>query len=213
MSVSAFMDHNFRHFNARETRDAARGWKAHLEKGGKMFLAMGGAMSTAELGLTLAEMIRQDKIHAVSCSANNLEEDIYNLVAHDFYKMLPGYRDLTAKEEKQLYNDKFNRVTDTCIPEDEAFRRIESVLIPLWKKAAEEKKSYFPYEYIYELIRTGALEKFYQIDPKDSWVVAACEKNIPIFTPGFEDCTTGNIFVACVMAGDVNSIGVIKGAF
>ena len=210
MTISEFMDHNYRHFNARETLSAARAWKTHLEKGGKMFLAMAGAMSTAEIGLTLAEMIRQDKIHAISCSANNLEEDIYNLVAHDFYKVVPHYRDLTAEQEKELYEGKLNRVTDTCIPEDEAFRRIQAELLPLWQKADKEGKSYFPYEFIYELIRTGALEKYYQIDPKDSWVVAACEKNLPIFTPGFEDCTTGNIFVSCVMDGLVSRFDVIK---
>ncbi len=209
-TVSGFMDHHFRHFNARETVDAAKAWKTHLEKGGKMFFTMGGAMSTAEIGLSLAEMIRQEKIHAISCTAANLEEDIYNLVAHDFYKMVPHYRDLTAKEEKELYDNHFNRVTDTCIPETEAFRRIQAELLPLWQKADKEKKSYFPYEFFYELIRSGALKKYYQIDPKDSWMVAAAEKNLPIFTPGFEDCTAGNIFVSCVMDGLVSGFQVYR---
>jgi len=209
-TISAFMEHNFRHFNARESLDAAKAWRKHLDGDGKMFLAMAGAMSTAELGISLAEMIRQDKIHAISCSANNLEEDIYNLVAHDFYKMVPGYRDLTAKDEKKLYEEKLNRVTDTCIPEDEAFRRIESVLLPLWQKADKAGERYFPYEFIYELIRSGALKQVYQIDPTDAWVVAACEKNLPIFTPGYEDCTTGNIFVSCVMDGLLSRYDIIR---
>ncbi|MGE3279265.1 MAG: deoxyhypusine synthase family protein [Candidatus Altimarinota bacterium] len=213
MNISQFMDHHFRHFNARETRDAARGWKEHLEKGGKMFLAMGGAMSTAELGLSLAEMIRQDKIHAISCSANNLEEDIYNLVAHDFYRMIPNYRDLTNADEKKLYDESLNRVTDTCIPEEEAFRRIQKALLPLLQEADKNGKRYFPYELFYELIRSKALEPSYQIDPKDSWVVAACEKNIPIFSPGFEDCTFGNIYVSMVMDGLLSGYHVIKSGF
>ena len=101
-----------------------------------MFLAMAGAMSTAELGLTLAEMIRQDKIAFVCCSANNLEEDIMNLVAHNHYYRVPGYRDLTPEQEQELINNHYNRVTDTCIPEEEAFRRLEKHLAEVWDKSS-----------------------------------------------------------------------------
>ncbi|HXT58074.1 MAG TPA: deoxyhypusine synthase family protein, partial [Pirellulales bacterium] len=113
MSISQFMDHHFRHFNARETVDAAKAWKQHLEQGGKMLLAMAGAMSTAELGISLAKMIRAGKIHAISCTAANFEEDVFNLVAHDEYRMVPHYRDLSPDDEQQLRDDGFNRVTDT----------------------------------------------------------------------------------------------------
>ncbi len=58
--VSRFVKHNFRHFNAAALVDAADGWTRHLDKGGKMLVTLAGAMSTAELGITLAEMIRQD---------------------------------------------------------------------------------------------------------------------------------------------------------
>ena len=67
--ISEFMEKNFRHFNARETLDAAKGWKKLLDDGGKMLVAMAGAMSTGELGITLAEMIRKDKVGAISCTA------------------------------------------------------------------------------------------------------------------------------------------------
>lgn len=209
-AISKFLDHNFRHFNARETLEAARAWKVHLEQGGKMLLTMAGAMSTAEIGLSLARMIREDKVHMISCTAANLEEDIYNLVAHDFYKMLPNYRDLTPAEEKELYENGFNRVTDTCIPEDEAFRRLGGALLPLLQKAEADGRSAFPYEYYYEMIRSGALKQHYQIDPQDSWVVAASERNLPIITPGYEDCTTANIIVSWVISEQLKGYSTIK---
>ena len=93
--VSQFLRHHFRHFNAAALIDAAEAYRAHLDKGGKMMVTLAGAMSTAELGLSLAEMIRQDKVHAISCTGANLEEDIFNLIAHDFYERVPHYRHLT----------------------------------------------------------------------------------------------------------------------
>ncbi len=208
--VSTFMKHHYRHFNARETVAAAEGWNEHLKKKGKMLVTLGGAMSTAELGLSLAEMIRQDKVHAISCTAANLEEDIYNLVAHDFYKVIPNYRDLTAEDEMDLFNNHFNRVTDTCIPENEAFRRIETALMPLLIDADKNGKRKFPFEYYYEMLRNGSLEKFYQIDPKDSWMHAAMLKNLPIVTPGYEDCTTGNIIAGHVIEGTLSGFQCVK---
>lgn len=202
-AISQFITHHYRHFNAATLVDAAKAYDAHLNKGGKMMLAMAGAMSTAELGLSLAEMIRQDKIHIVSCSANNLEEDLMNLVAHTHYKRIPNYRDLTPEQERELLDKHLNRVTDTCIPEEEAFRRLEKHLLKVWKAADDKGERYLPYEYMYQMIRSGELEQYYDIDPKDSWVLAACEKNIPIVVPGWEDCTMGNIFTAHVIQGDL----------
>ncbi len=210
MSVREFIRHHYRHFNAAVVVDATEAYLAHLAKGGKMFLTLAGAMSTAELGLSLAEMIRQNKVHAICSTGANLEEDIFNLVAHDHYKRVPNYRNLSDQEEVALRDRGMNRVTDTCIPEEEAMRRIERQVLKIWKRADQEKKRYFPYEYMYELIRGCHIREFYQVDPKDSWVVAACEKNLPVFTPGWEDSTLGNIFVANVIRGDVSSFDVVK---
>ena len=69
--------------------DASDAYSAHLDEGGKMMMTLAGAMSTAELGISLAEMIRQDKVQAISCTGANLEEDIFNLVAHDHYERVP----------------------------------------------------------------------------------------------------------------------------
>jgi deoxyhypusine synthase len=210
MKISDFMKRHYRHFNAAVTVDAAQGWVDHLKKGGKMFLTMAGAMSTAELGLSLAEMIRQNKVHGICTTGANLEEDVFNLVAHTKYKRIPQYRTLSAQEEADLRDAGMNRVTDTCIPEEEAIRKIEKLLLNLWQKADKAGQSYFPYEILYQLLDEPALKKSFEIDPKDSWLIAAKEKNLPIFTPGWEDSTTGNIFVAHVIKGDLTRYNIVK---
>ncbi|MDE3033390.1 MAG: deoxyhypusine synthase family protein, partial [Acidobacteriota bacterium] len=133
--IGSFVKHHFRHFNAAALVDAAEGYRTFLAGGGRMMLSMAGAMSTAELGLSLAEMIRQDKIHLITCTGANLEEDIFNLVAHDFYERVPHYRDLTPADEKALLDRHMNRVTDTCIPEMEAMRRMEKAMLEVWMEA------------------------------------------------------------------------------
>jgi len=209
-AIKDFIRHNYRHFNAATLVDAAEAYDKHLSNGGKMMVTLAGAMSTAELGVSLAEMIRQDKVHAITCTGANLEEDIYNLVAHEFYERVPGYRELTADQETEIRDRGMNRVTDTCIPENEAIRRIEKELLEVWTQADKSGERLLPYEMFYKLIRGGQLKDKYQIDPKDSWLIAACEKNLPIWTPGWEDSTCGNIFVSHVISKEISSCSVIK---
>ncbi len=210
MKISDFMKLHYRHFNAAVTVDAAQGWVDHLNSGGKMFLTMAGAMSTAELGISLAEMIRKGKVAAICTTGANLEEDIFNLVAHTHYERIPQYRELKPEEELQLRERGMNRVTDTCIPEHEAVRRMEGAVLKLWQEADTQGKSYFPYEFMYKLLASGELKQYYEIDLKNSWVFAAMEKNLPIFTPGWEDSTLGNIFVANNILGNVSRMSVVK---
>jgi len=208
-AISNFMRHQFRHFNARETVDAAESYKQHIESGGKMLVTLAGAMSTAELGISLARMIREDKVHAISCTAANLEEDVFNLVAHNEYSLCTNYRDLSPADELKLRDDGFNRVTDTCIPES-VMRNIESSFMAICAEQAEKDKSLFPYEIFYRLFETGVLEPHFQIDPQNSWMLAAYEKNIPVYSPGFEDSTLGNIFTARVMEQKIKSHHAIR---
>lgn len=208
--ISSFIDHHFRHFNAAALKDAAHAYRSHLNAGGKMFMTLAGAMSTAELGLSLAEMIRQDKVHAICCTGANLEEDIFNLVAHDYYERVPHYRDLTPEDEQKLLERHMNRVTDTCIPEMEAMRRIESAVLEEWIAADQAGERYFPHEFMYKILRSGKLEQSYQIDPKNSWMLAAAEKNLPMFVPGWEDATLGNMYAGHCMSGDVKKVHTVK---
>ncbi|HYE96080.1 MAG TPA: deoxyhypusine synthase family protein [Rubricoccaceae bacterium] len=209
-TITAFLRHHYRHFNAAGLLDAAEGYRRHLADGGKMLVSLAGAMSTAELGLSLAEMIRRGHVHIISCTGANLEEDLFNLVAHDHYCRVPHWRDLTPQDELDLLNRGMNRVTDTCIPEEEAFRRLEDALLDQWTTAEAKGERYFPHEYAYRMIRSGVLERHYQIDPKDSWVVAAAERDLPIVVPGWEDSTTGNIFAAHCLKGDVKNPHTVR---
>lgn len=201
--VSHFIKHHYRHFNAAALVDAAEAYEHQLDNGAKMMITLAGAMSTAELGISLAEMIRQDKVHIITCTGANLEEDVFNLVAHDHYKRIPHYRDLSPQDEQELLDQHFNRVTDTCIPEEQAMRKIEDHLVKRWVEASENSKRFFPHEFFYDLLLSGDLENDYQIDPKDSWLLAAAEKDIPVIVPGWEDSTCGNFFASHCIEGRV----------
>ncbi len=201
--VSNFIEKHYKHFNAAALVDAAKAYKQHLNSGKKMLVSLAGAMSTAELGISFAEMIRKDKVQIISCTGANLEEDIMNLVAHSHYKRVPNYRDLTPQDEWNLLEKGLNRVTDTCIPEEEAFRRLQNHVFKIWKDAEEKGERYFPHEFMYKLLLSGVLEQYYEIDPKNSWMLAAAQKNLPIIVPGWEDSTMGNIFASYCMKGEL----------
>lgn len=210
-AICNFIDQYFLHFNAASLVDAADEYNAQLEQGNKMMITMAGAMSTAEIGRILAEMIRQDKVHIISCTGANLEEDVMNLVAHDHYKRVKNYRELSPEQEMELLDQGLNRVTDTCIPEEEAFRRIQGNIVGFWKDAESKGMAYFPHEYLYQLLLSGQLEEHYQIDPKDSWMLAAAEKNLPIVVPGWEDSTLGNIFASYCIKNELQSKSMKSG--
>lgn len=208
--VSAFVRHHYRHFNAASLVDAADGWRAHLDAGGRMLVTLAGAMSTAEIGVSLAEMIRQGKVHAISCTGANLEEDVFNLVAHDHYERVPHYRELSAADEQALLERHMNRVTDTCIPEMEAMRRIEAAVLEEWMAADARGERLFPHQFMYRILLSGKLEGSYQIDPRDSWLLAAAERNLPMFVPGWEDSTLGNMYTGHVISGDVKNVHTVR---
>lgn len=209
--ISKFIQKHFKHFNAASLIDAAKGYEKQLQQGNKMMITLAGAMSTAELGISLAEMIRQDKVQIISCTGANLEEDIMNLVAHSHYRRIPEYRDLTARQERELLDQGLNRVTDTCIPEEEAFRRLQSHIFELWKDANDKGERLFPHQFMYKMLLSGVLEQYYEIDPKNSWMLAAAEKNLPMVVPGWEDSTMGNIFASYCIKNELRPSTVKSG--
>lgn len=209
-SISSFIKQHYRHFNAAALVDAAEGYVKLLDSGGKMFMTIAGAMSTAELGMSLAEMIRQGKVHGICCTGANLEEDVFNLVAHDFYERVPHYRDLTPQDEMALLARHMNRVTDTCIPEMEAMRRIETTVLEEWMAADQAGERLFPHEFMYKILLSCRLSDSYQIDPKNSWLLAAAQKNLPMFVPGWEDATLGNMYAGHCIAGDVKNVHTVR---
>jgi len=203
--VKQFIRENFKHFNSATLVDAAEAYDRLLSSDGRMFVTLAGAMSTAELGISLAEMIRRDKVHAICCTGANLEEDLFNLVAHSHYVRIPNYRDLTAQQEQDLLDRHLNRVTDTCIPEEAAMRKLERSIEELWHDADAKGERYLPHEFMYRLLRSRVLEPSYEIDPRNSWMIAAAEKDLPLFVPGWEDSTLGNIFAAHCLRGAVKN--------
>lgn len=175
-----------------------------------MLVTLAGAMSTAELGISLAEMIRRDQIQGICCTGANLEEDLFNLVAHDHYVRIPHYRDLTPEDEQALLERHLNRVTDTCIPEEEAIRRLEVAVLEAWTRADHDGKRFFPHEFLYQVIRSHTLDSSFQIEPENSWLVAAAERDLPIFVPGWEDSTLGNIYASHCISGDIANVGTVR---
>jgi deoxyhypusine synthase len=209
-TITQFIDTHYRHFNAAALKDAADAYIRHLDEGGIMLMTLAGAMSTAELGISLAEMIRQGKVHGIVCTGANLEEDVFNLVAHDFYERIPNYRDLTPADEQALLDRHMNRVTDTCIPEMEAMRRIENVILKEWMAADAAGQQFFPHEFFWKILDSPEIKSSTQIDPKNSWLLAAKEKNLPMFVPGWEDSTLGNMYSAHCIEGDVKNVHTVR---
>ena len=194
ISILGLFEKLFHNFNSRAMKDATLAYKKHLDGGGKMLLAMGGAMSSAQMGITLASMIKENKIHAVSCTGANLEESIFRLVAHDSYKDYPDYRYFTKEDDEAILNRGERRVTDTSIPEEEAFRVMEPIILKHWKEAEAKGERYFPHEYFYQILLSDELKDKYEGNPEHCWLLEAAKKNLPIVVPGWEDSTLGNIF-------------------
>jgi deoxyhypusine synthase len=207
--IRDFLRHNYRHFNAAALISAADDYNRHLEHG-RMLITLAVSKSTAEIGLTLAEMIRQDKVHGICCTGANLEEDVFNLVAHDHYERVPHYRHLTAQDEQALLERHMNRVTDTCIPEMEAMRRIETAVLEKWQERDRAGERRFPHQFMYDILNEGTLEKSYQIDPQNSWLLAAARRNLPMFVPGWEDSTLGNMYAGHCISGDVGNVHTVR---
>ena len=209
-AIGDFIRHHYRHFNSATLVDAADAYTALVDDGGAMLVTLAGAMSTAELGLSLAEMIRRGKVHAICCTGANLEEDLFNLVAHEHYLRIPGYRDLTAAQEVSLAGRGLNRVTDTCIPEEEAVRRVAGIVLEEWQAADRTGQRRLPHEFLYRALRSGAFAADFQIDPSESWLVAACDADLPLFVPGWEDSTLGNMYAAHCIDGSLEHTATVR---
>jgi deoxyhypusine synthase len=208
--VLRFILENFKNFNARATRDALVAYWRHVEGGGKMFWAVAGAMSSAQLGITLAPAIRAGLVHGLSVTGANLEESLFRLVAHDHYKDFPEYRYFTKADDTRILEERMRRVTDTSIPEDEAFRAVEKFIVPMWTKATRKKERRFWHEYFYELIQALPRD-LHQGKASQSWLLAAARKKLPIVVPGHEDSTFGNIFASHVKTGECSPLIVKSG--
>jgi deoxyhypusine synthase len=205
-----FVLENYKNFNARATRDALVAYWRHVEGGGKMFWAVAGAMSSAQLGITLAPAIRAGLVHGLSVTGANLEESLFRLVAHHAYKDFPDYRYFTKDDDTRILEERMRRVTDTSIPEDEAFRAVEKFIVPMWTEATAANRRRFWHEYFYELIQQLPAD-LHEGDPEACWLLAAARARLPIVVPGHEDSTFGNIFASHVKTGECSPLIVKSG--
>ena len=210
MPLVDFVLKNYKNFNARATRDALIAYWQHMSEGGKMFWAMAGAMSSAQLGITLAPAIRAGLIHGMSVTGANIEESLFRLVAHDHYKDFPDYRYFRKEDDTRILDERMRRVTDTSIPEDEAFRAVEKIIVPMWQEASRKGQRRFWHEYFYELIQKVGPELQSGL-AEECWLVAAAKANLPMVVPGYEDSTFGNIFASYVKTGECNASIVKSG--
>ncbi|MFA5829530.1 MAG: deoxyhypusine synthase family protein [Candidatus Gracilibacteria bacterium] len=199
--VSAFAERTLNHCNGGSTLQAAMWLKNHLDKGGKLVVTIAGALSSFQVGVMLADLIRAGKVHLISATGANHEESYYRYVAHSHYAYIPRYTELTPEQEAELRDAGLRRITDTFLPEDESVRIMEPHLLKMWKDAMKNKKRYFPHEYFRKLFAEGLIKPDPEANPNDCWAFAAYKKNIPIVIPGFEDSTMGNIFASYTYNG------------
>lgn len=204
-AVSAFAKRTLLHLNGGATLQAALWLKNHLDNGGKLVVSIAGALSSFQVGIMLAELIRQDKVHLVSATAANHEESFYRYVAHSHYAYIPKYTELTPIQEAELRDAGLRRITDTFLPEDESVRIMEPHLVKMWKDAQSSGERYFPHEYFRRLFKKRLIQPDPMANPHDCWTYAAFKKDIPIVIPGFEDSTMGNIFASYTYAGRYRS--------
>ncbi|MFN4895991.1 MAG: deoxyhypusine synthase family protein [Pseudomonadota bacterium] len=199
--VTAFAERTLNHCNGGATLQAAQWLNQHLKRGGKLVVTIAGALSSFQVGIMLAELIRKNKVHLISATGANHEESYYRYVAHSHYAYIPRYTELTPAQEAELRDAGLRRITDTFLPEDESVRIMEPHLLDMWKEAERKEESYYPHEYFRRLFAKKLISPDKGANPEDCWVYAAFRKNIPIVIPGFEDSTMGNIFASYTYRG------------
>lgn len=209
MPVSAFAQKTLTNINAGATMQTALWLKNHLKKGGKIIVTLAGALSSFQIGVMLAELIRKNKVHLVSATAANHEESYYRYAAHSHYAYIPRYTELTPKQEAELRDAGLRRITDTFLPEDESVRIMEPHLLKMWQEAENTGEKYFPHEYFRRLFSEKLIKPDPKANPLDCWAYAAFQQNIPIVVPGFEDSTMGNIFSSYTYQGRYKKKGDI----
>lgn len=194
---------SYHHFNAGALKRAMLDYLAHIERGGKMFWSLAGAMSTARLGISLAPAIRAGLVHGLSVTGANLEESLFRLVAHHGFQPFEDYRYLRKADDTAILDRRLRRVTDTAVPEEEAFRKVEHLMVPMWQKAAANGDRHLWHRYFYDLVTDPDLVARYEGAPEECWLLAAAEADLPLVVGGHADSTFGNIFAGYCHTGQL----------
>ncbi len=199
--VTNFLVKTKLHCNAGKVTEAGFFLKQHCDDGGTIFVSMSGAGSTFQMGKTLAKLISEGKVGGLSVTGANLEESLYRYIAFSEYAYIPRYAELTKHEEQELAEAGLRRITDTFLPEDESVRIILPKMRKLWEKAQREGKSYFWHEYFFQLFEHNLIKADPATSAEDCWLYQAWKHKVPVYVPGAEDSTMGNIFAQLCYKG------------
>lgn len=208
VEIRDFISKHYGHFNAGELARCSDSLREFLDGDGRLMVTLAGAMSTAEIGKSLAPAIRNQRVHAICCTGANLEEDLFGLIARSQYESITKWRQQSADDDALLAKRGMNRVTDVAIPEA-AIQAVGEKMLELWEEAEAVGDSRFPHEFLYDLVLHGEMD--FSSDPEDSWIMAAADANLPIFTPGWEDSTLGSLLAAKVLDCTLKGNGMVRG--
>ena len=124
MTIRSTIESYFHHFNAGELSKMSASLVKHLESGGKLFITLAGAMSTAGIGKLLAPMIRRGYVAGISCTGANLEEDVFRMMAFPHYTSIENWRALSSQLDEILKTQtkKKAKVAKAEEPKQEEFK-------------------------------------------------------------------------------------------
>ena len=176
-------------FSARDLSRAASIYEMMLkDKECGVILCLAGSLISAGLKKVFVDMVRNNMVDAiVSTGANIVDQDFFEGLGYKHYIAEEKYK--SGMFDGELRELAIDRIYDTFIDEDEL-----RVCDDTTQKIADslENRPYSSREFIKEM---GAyLSKHGKT--KDSIVLAAYEKDVPIFVPAFSDCSAGFGMVA-----------------
>src|SRR5947207_91934 len=167
-------------FSARDLGRAAEIYDAMLrDEGCTIILCLAGSIFSAGLKNVIVDLVRHNMVDAiVSTGAIIVDQDFFEALGFKHYK---GEVNMNDDVLRRLAID---RIYDTYIDEDQ-LRVCDSTCAEIANKL--EPRPYSSREFIREMGRH--LTK--KAKNRDSVVLAAFEKNVPIFVPAFSDCSAG----------------------
>ncbi len=158
-----------------------------------VILCLAGSLVSAGLKQIFVDLIRNNMVDAiVSTGANIVDQDFFEALGYKHYIADDQYK--YGNEDGTLRELMIDRIYDTFIDEeelrhcDETTEKIANML-PTRPHSSRE----FIREMGAYLVREGKTPKDGGVD---SMVLAAYEKNVPIFCPAFSDCSAGFGLVA-----------------
>jgi deoxyhypusine synthase len=167
-------------FQAKNLARAARIYDQMIaDKNCGIILCLAGSLISAGLKKTILTLLENNMVDAiVSTGANIVDQDFFEGLGFKHYQGSPQL------EDTELQTLGIDRIYDTLIDEDE-LRICDNTICEIANKLAP--RAYSSREFIVEM---GAYLAQHGKN-KESIVLRAYEKNVPIFVPAFSDCSAG----------------------